>query len=40
MSSSKSALKEINESIKQRNYDDAIDKAETLLKKDPKNYQW
>ncbi|KAJ2970050.1 hypothetical protein NQ176_g8367 [Zarea fungicola] len=39
MSSSKVALKGINEAIRSENFDDAISKSQDLLKKDPKNYQ-
>lgn len=39
MSSSKIALKGINEAIRSENFDDAISKSQELLKKDPKNYQ-
>jgi superkiller protein 3 len=39
MSGSKAILKSINDAIKQQKFDDAIEKAETFLKKEPKNYQ-
>lgn len=39
MSGSKAALKAINDAIKQRKFDDAIEQAETFLRKDPKSFQ-
>jgi superkiller protein 3 len=39
MSGSKAILKSINDAIKQQKFDDAIEKAEAFLKKEPKNYQ-
>ena len=37
--STKAALKSINDAVREKNYDDAIQKARELLKKDPKHYQ-
>ena len=37
--SSKSILRAINDAIRQQKYDDAIEKAEALLDKDPKSHQ-
>jgi hypothetical protein len=39
MSGSKAALTAINDAIKQNKIDDAIEKAQEFLKKEPKNYQ-
>ena len=39
MSSTKALLKGINEAIKQRKWDEAIEAAENVSQKDPKNYQ-
>lgn len=33
-------MRAINDAIKEQKYDDAIEKVQTLLEKDPKNYQW
>ncbi|KAF3763770.1 TPR-like protein [Cryphonectria parasitica EP155] len=38
MSASKAALKAINDAIKQQKFDDAIERAQDFLQKDPKNY--
>ncbi|TFB07263.1 Superkiller protein 3 [Trichoderma ghanense] len=37
--STKAALKSINDAVREKNYDDAIQKARDFLKKDPKHYQ-
>ena len=37
--SAKSMLRAINDAVKQQKYDDAIEKAQALLDKDPKSYQ-
>ena len=37
--SAKAQLKAINEAFQQRRYDVAIEKAQVLLQKEPKNYQ-
>lgn len=39
MSGTKALLKGINEAIKQRKWDEAIEAAEDVFQKDPKNYQ-
>ncbi|KEY67918.1 hypothetical protein S7711_02128 [Stachybotrys chartarum IBT 7711] len=39
MSSSKAALTAINDAIKREKFDDAIEKAQEYLKRDPKSYQ-
>ncbi|KOS17934.1 Superkiller protein 3 [Escovopsis weberi] len=39
MSGSKTLLKAINDAIRSQRYDDAVEKAQELLKKDPKSYQ-
>ena len=39
MSGAKALLKAVNEAIKQQKYDDAIEKANEVLQKDPKSYQ-
>ncbi|TQV98971.1 hypothetical protein V2A60_007338 [Cordyceps javanica] len=39
MSSSKAALKGINDAVRSQNFDDAITKSQDLLKKDTQNYQ-
>ncbi|RFU80762.1 superkiller 3 [Trichoderma arundinaceum] len=36
---SKAALKGINDAVRQQKFDEAIDKAQDFLKKEPKNYQ-
>jgi superkiller protein 3 len=37
--SSKAALKAINEAVRQQKFDEAIEKAQEFLKKEPKNHQ-
>lgn len=37
--SSKAALKAINEAVRQQQFDEAIEKAQEFLKKEPKNHQ-
>ncbi|GAB0134629.1 hypothetical protein EsDP_00002993 [Epichloe bromicola] len=39
MSSAKTALKSINDAIRGHKYDDAIEQAKALVKRDPKSYQ-
>jgi len=39
MSSSKAQLKAIGDAIREQQFDDAIEKADVFLKKEPKNYQ-
>jgi hypothetical protein len=39
MSGTKSLLKAINEAIRQQRWDDAIEAAEDVFQKDPRNYQ-
>ncbi|TPX18244.1 uncharacterized protein E0L32_002753 [Thyridium curvatum] len=39
MSSAKAQLKAINELIKQQKFDEAVQQAESIVQKDPKNYQ-
>ena len=39
MSNSKALLKAINDAIRQQKFDDAIEKAQDFLKKEPKSYQ-
>lgn len=39
MSSTKALLKGVNEAIKAQKWDDAIQQAQGILEKEPKNYQ-
>lgn len=39
MSNSKALLKAINDAIRQQKFDDAIEKSQEFLQKEPKSYQ-
>lgn len=39
MASAKAALKSINDAIRGQKYDDAVELAKSLVKRDPKSYQ-
>lgn len=39
MSSSKAALKAINDAIREKKFEEALEKAQAFLKKEPNNYQ-